>query len=111
LPYSQFHSPRKINSIIGPFGYEFRGGKIVSKDGSDNDKAIKSTNADGKAPKTPKTPKTPKAPRAKSAKKRKIEEEPEAEDDGIEVDGGEVGEDAVKEEVVMEDAGRNSEEA
>ncbi len=96
---SHILSPREINSILAPYGLELKGGKIVSKDGSENGKSDKSVDEDKAPPKTPNTPK--KNPNAKaSTKKRKIDHE----DDGIDVDGTKV-EESVKGEAVKGEAG------
>lgn len=75
------YSPRKINSIVNPYGFEYKGGKIVSQsdsqvhDGAAAPNGNTSTAEDGKDDKTKKAAKAPK-PNARArqgpSKKRKL---------------------------------------
>lgn len=77
-------SPRKINSIINAYGFEFKAGKVFAKDdnisikpstpvkdnGEGGSEQMKMSASHEKAPATPKNSKLPKTP---ASKKRKLE--------------------------------------
>lgn len=71
------YRPRKIDSIVNPYGFEFKGGKIIQvQDGaagpSDDTKAAENSKDDNKK-KAPKAPKPKgKARQGPSNKKRKL---------------------------------------
>lgn len=82
------HSPRKINSIIGPHGFEFKGNKIVKKDGAEVP-ATPSGSGDDVAD-TPTKKDGAKAVKKSPTKKRKIEKVVKDEDEQMTNADGEV---------------------
>lgn len=82
------HSPRKINSIIGPHGFEFKGNKIVKKDDAEVP-ATPSGSGDDVAD-TPAKKDGAKAAKKSPTKKRKIEKVIKDEDEQMTSADGEV---------------------
>lgn len=82
------HSPCKINSIIGPHGFEFKNNKIVKKDGAEVP-ATPSGSGDDVAD-TPAKKGGAKAAKKSPTKKRKIEKVIKDEDEQMTSADGEV---------------------
>ncbi|KKY37686.1 hypothetical protein UCDDA912_g02308 [Diaporthe ampelina] len=76
--------PRKINSIVNPYGFEFKGGKIVTHDGAAAASSNTSATEVGKDGKTTKGSSTSKS---NTAKKRKLAVSFPDEDDSDHVKG------------------------
>lgn len=64
------YSPRKINSIIGPYGFEMKGGTIVSNNDGEGSASVPATPGKG-AEGGDQAAKEPKTPKAQSARKKK----------------------------------------